>query len=56
MAWVPFADRLREEVGALMMAGDELLEASDIEYMGAFNRSGSVIFVAPDFRWRAPSD
>lgn len=54
--WTPFADRLRGEIDALMAAGDELLEASEIEYVGDRNRSGWVIFVAPDYQWQAPSD
>jgi hypothetical protein len=36
------SNRLRKELESLAQLGDELLDASTIEYLGDFNRSGDV--------------
>jgi rRNA-processing protein FCF1 len=41
---------------ALSKLGDELLDASRIDYVGARNRGGGVVFIAPDWEWAKPTD
>lgn len=48
--------RVRAELEALAAGGDAVLEVSQIEYQGDFNRGGNVIFVAPDWAWAPPTN
>lgn len=54
--WQPFADRLRDELDRLSELSEELLDASQIEYRGDFNRGGGVVIIAPDWAWAEPTD
>jgi rRNA-processing protein FCF1 len=55
-SWIPFTERLRNEIIALSKLGDELLDASRIDYVGARNRDGGLVFSAPDWEWAEPTD
>lgn len=54
--WTAFSVQLRKELDALQQLGQELLDASGIEYRGDFNRGGGVVFIAPDWAWTDPTD
>jgi hypothetical protein len=49
MTWLPFVDQLRVDLDAIEQRSLELLDASSIDYRGGFNRSGGVVFIAPDY-------
>jgi len=54
--WQPYSARLRTELDRLAKLGDELLDASTIDYRGNFNRGGGVVIIAPDWAWGQPTD
>jgi hypothetical protein len=54
--WQPYSARLRNELERLARLGEELLDASTIEYRGDFNRGRDFVIVAPDWAWGKPTD
>ena len=53
---IAFCDRLRADLADLEVLAENLLRASRIEYVGARNRSGYVVIVAPDWEFTEPTD